>query len=86
MLLNKQQLSQYHRIINLFELEGTFKGHLVQFLYSEQGHPPLDQGAQNLVQPDLECLQGQVIHHLCGQPVPVLRHPHCKKTFLLYPV
>ena len=74
MLLNKQQLSQYHRIIELFELEGTFKGHLVQFLYSEQ------------VQPDLGCLQGQVIHHLCGQPVPVLHHPRCKKTYLLYPV
>jgi len=51
-----------------FELEGTLKGHLVQ-------HPCNDQHqlsvAQSPLQPDLECLQGQGIHHPSGQPVPV---------------
>ena len=35
------------RIIELFELEGTFKGHLVQLLCNEQGHPQLNQAAQS---------------------------------------
>ena len=39
-----------------FELEGTFKGHLVQLPCHEQGHPQLGQVAQNPIQPDLECL------------------------------
>ena len=29
--------------MELFELEGTLKGHLVQFPYSELGYPQLDQ-------------------------------------------
>lgn len=40
-----------HRIIELFELEGNLKGHLVQ-LHSRTG-PPTDQVAQNPIQPDL---------------------------------
>ena len=32
-----------YRVIELFELEGTHKGHLVQFLWNEQGHPQLHQ-------------------------------------------
>lgn len=44
-----------HRIIDVFQLEGTFKGHLVQVSCNEQGHPHVDQVAQSLVQPDLEC-------------------------------
>ena len=48
-----------------FELEGTFEGHLVQLPCSEQRHPQLSQLAQSLVQPDLECLQGQgILPHL----------------------
>jgi len=31
-----------------FELEGTFKGHVVQLLCDEQGHLQLDQVAQSL--------------------------------------
>jgi len=46
-----------YKIIESFELEGNFKGHLVQLLCSEQGHLQLDQVAQSSVQPDLECLQ-----------------------------
>ena len=40
-----------------------------------QGHQPLNQAAQNHIQPGLECLQGWGIHNLLGQPVP-LRHHH----------
>ena len=53
-------------IVELFELEGTLKGHLIQLPCNEQGHLQLDQGAQSPVQPDLECLQGWSIHHLSG--------------------
>ena len=48
------------------ELEGTFKGHLVQLPCNEQGHPQLDQIAQSLVQPGLESLQGWGTHHTSG--------------------
>lgn len=37
----------YHRITESFELEGTFKGHLVQLRCSEQGHAQLNQVAQS---------------------------------------
>ncbi|KAK4824075.1 hypothetical protein QYF61_010586, partial [Mycteria americana] len=43
---------------------------------NEQGHLQLDQVAQSLIQPDLECSQGWGICHLSGQPVPVFHHPH----------
>ena len=51
----------------LFELEWTFKGHLVQIACNDQRHAQLDLFAQSLVQPDLECLQEQSIHYLSGQ-------------------
>ena len=35
----------------------------------------LDQVAQSLIQPALECIQGQGFHYLSGQPVPVSHHP-----------
>ena len=56
------------RVIELSELEGTFKGHLLQPPCNERGHLQLDQVAQSPIQPDLECLQGWGIHHLLGQP------------------
>jgi len=39
----------------------------------KQGH--LQQVAEDLVQAGLEYLQRRRLHHLSGQPVPVLRHP-----------
>ena len=42
-------------------------------LLLKQGH--LQQAAQDLVQGSLEYLQRRRLHHLPGQPVPVLRHP-----------
>ena len=68
--------------MDLFELEGTRKGHLVQSPCNEQEHLQLHQCSE-LLQPDLECLQRWGIHHISGQPVPVLHYPHCKK-FLPY--
>ena len=38
--------SVFHRIIESLELEGTFRGHLVQLPCSEQGHAQLNQGDQ----------------------------------------
>jgi len=74
---------KHHKIIEQFGLEGTFRGHLAQLPFSEQGHLQLEQVAQGPVQPDLECFQGLGIYSLSGQPVPVFHHPHCKK-FLPY--
>ena len=42
----------------MFELEGTFKGHLVQFPSHKQGHQQLDQVAQSPMQPDLVSRDG----------------------------
>ena len=59
-------LKRYYDI----ELERTFKGHLVQLPYNEQGHLQLEQAAQSPIQPDLECLQREGIHCFSRQPVP----------------
>ena len=64
-------------IIQSLELEGTFKGHLVQLPCSEQKHAQLDQVVQGSIQPRLESLQGWGINHISGQPVLVPPHPHC---------
>jgi len=37
----------YHRKIELFELEGTFKGHLVHLPCNQQGHLQLGKIAQS---------------------------------------
>ena len=47
-----------HRLTDLFELEGTFKGHLVQLPCNEQGHLHLDQDAQSTVQPEINVVVG----------------------------
>jgi len=65
--MNRIRESENHRTIELFELEGTFKGHLVQLPCNEQGTPPAPPGAQSPVQPHLECLQEQGTLHLSGQ-------------------
>ena len=56
--------SWFHRIIELFELEGTFKGHLVQLPYNEQGHLQLHQGAVDVfaIMCSL-CWRGKHLHH-----------------------
>ena len=70
-----------YRTMESLELEGTFKGHLVQLPCNEQEHAQLDQVAQGLIQPLLESLQGRGIHHLSEQPVPLSHHTHCKRLF-----
>jgi len=55
-----------HRIIESLELEGTFKGHLVQLPGNKQEHPQLDQGLFELC---LESHQEQGICNISGQPV-----------------
>lgn len=67
---------EFHRITQLFELDGTFKGQLVQLPCYKQGHLQLDHVAQS---PTLECLQEQSTYQFPGQPIPVPRQPSCKK-------
>jgi len=67
-VLGKKNCKYSHRSTESLELEGTFKGHLVQLPCSEQEHPQLDQVAQSLVQPGLECLQGWGIHYISHHP------------------
>ena len=61
------------RIIESFELEENFKGDLLQQLCNEQRQLQPDHVAQSPIQTDPEYLQRWGIHHLSGQPVPVLR-------------
>jgi len=51
-------------------LEATFKDHLAQPPYVEQGHLQPDQIAQSPIQPGLDCFQGWGIHHLSEQIFP----------------
>ena len=74
--------SYNHRNVESLELEGTFKGHLVQFSCNEQGHAQLNQVAQGLIQSCLESLKGQDINHISQYSVPVPHHSHCKRLFL----
>jgi len=71
--------AQEYRITEWFGLEGTFKGHLGPTPSPWQGHLPLDQVAQSLIQPGLEHFQGGGIHNFSGLPVPVSHHPHSEE-------
>ena len=75
-----------HRILESFELDDTFKGHLVQLPCNEQGHLQQDQSAQSSALPELECLQERGIQNHSGQPTPVPHHPYHKETFISYPI
>ncbi len=62
---------RYHRITEpqnhrIAQVGRDFKGHQVQLPCNEQGHLQLDQVAQIPILLDLECLQGQGIHHSLG--------------------
>jgi len=70
---------ELNRIIECFELEGTFKNTQFQSPCHWQVCHPSDQAAQGSIQPGLECLQGWSIHSLSGQPFPVSLHPLSKK-------
>ena len=73
----------YCRITELFELEGTLKGHLVQLPCSEQGHLQLHQAAQSPVQPDLQCLKGWASTTSLGNLFQCLTTLSVKNLFLI---
>jgi len=60
-------------------LEGMSGGHPAQSPLLKQAD--LQPVAQDCVQLDVEYLQGQTIHSLSGQPVPVLVHPQSEIVF-----
>lgn len=72
----------YHRIIDLFELEGILND-LDQLPCDDQDHYQLDQVVQSPIQTNLEDLQGPGFYHLSGQLVPVLYYLYCKIFFSL---
>ena len=76
-LLQEHHRTWNHRITEWVGLEGSFKSHLVQPSYRDQGHLQPDQLAQSPIQPGLEYSQGGGSHSFSGQPVPVFHCPHC---------
>ena len=70
---------QVLRIIELFELEGTLKGHLVQLPSNEQGHPQLH---QKLRAPShlILGISRDGVSTISGQPLPVPDHSYCKSA------
>ena len=69
--------SHFHRIIELFELEGTSEGHLVQLECNEQRHLQLNQVAQSPIQSDLECHLGCPFFKGTEEPVHVEKRVGC---------
>ena len=73
----------YRRIIEWPWLEGTPRIIKLQRPCLMQGcQPPrliLDQAVLGPIQPGLECVQGQGIHNLSGQPIPAPHHCLCKE-------
>ncbi|XP_068793723.1 lebercilin isoform X2 [Struthio camelus] len=67
------------RITERLRSEGTSGDHLGQPVLLKQSH--LEHVAQDPVQTAFEDLQRRRLHHLSGQPVPVLCHPHSKEVF-----
>ena len=61
-------------VIESLELEGTFKGHLVQLPCNEQGHAQLDQVVQGLIQPCLVFSLFGVPHMQCCETRKFLRN------------
>ena len=73
----REAIYHHHGIIESLELERTSEGHLVQLPCNE--HLQLEV-AQGLIQPHLQSLQGQGIHHITGQPVPVPQPGRVKRS------
>ena len=67
--------SQNHRIVGVGR---DLCGSCSPTLLPKQGH--LQEAAQDLVQAALEYLLRRRLHHLPGQPVPVLRHPQSEEV------
>lgn len=60
-------------------LEGTLKVIKFQLPCPGQGCQPLDEAAQDPIQPHLECRQRTGIHNLSKQPVVLPHHSLSKK-------
>lgn len=63
-----------YKIMKWFELEVTFKGHVVQLPCNEQGHLSLEQVTKSSIQPGLEYSLGLGMHQLSGQPMQMPHH------------
>ncbi|NXG46609.1 FOXP4 protein, partial [Psilopogon haemacephalus] len=75
-----QALLQQQQAIMLQQVGRDLKDQRVPSpLCHRQGHLPLEQVTQGLIQPGLEHLQGGSSHNLPRQPGPVSHHPHCEE-------
>lgn len=75
-------LSENHTIIWIVSVGGEPYRSSSPTPCTAQGQLQLSQFAHISIQPDLGCFQGQGIHHLSGQSVPV---PHHSSPKILFP-
>jgi len=62
-----------HRITDWFKLEGMSRDHLVQPSLAPAGSPRTGCLSSTINQIVFEYLEGQRLHHLLGQPVPMVK-------------
>ena len=71
-------IAEVDNVLELFELERTLKGHLVQLPCNEQGHLQLSQLLRAPIQTELECLPGWDIHQPLWATFASANHSYCK--------
>jgi len=81
-----QIIYQNLNFIESFELEGTFKGHLVQLPCNEQGHLQLDQVLRALSSLTLNVSRNGASPTSLGNLFQCFTTLLIKKTFSLYPI
>ena len=74
-------ISYNHRIIKYLELEGTQKGHQVQFLTPHRTTQNSNSMSESVFQTLLELQQAQCHDHCPGEPIPQPHYPLSEEPF-----